>query len=70
MSYRGVRLVSPDVSARIARGERVDASESYQRIAPLFETASERYGWLNRIVSVGLGERTPGGVSYRVFEVL
>jgi Protein of unknown function (DUF3237) len=70
MSYRGVRLVSPEVSARIARGERVDASEYYQRIAPFFETASERYGWLNRIVSVGVGERTPGGVSYRVFEVL
>jgi len=32
--------------------------------------APERYGWLNRIVSVGVGERTPGGVSYRVFEVL
>jgi len=70
MSYRGVRLVSPEVSARIARGERVDSSEYYQRVAPFFETASERYGWLNRIVSVGVGERTPGGVSYRVFEVL
>ena len=70
MSYRGVRFASPEVNARIARGERVDASEYYQRVALFFETGSERYGWLNRIVSVGVGERTPGGVSYRVFEVL
>ena len=70
MSYRGVRFVSPEVSARIARGERVDASEYYHRVALFFETASERYGWLNRIVSVGVGDRTPTGVSYRVFEVL
>jgi len=70
MTYRGVRFASPEVNARIARGERVDASEYYQRVAPFFETGSERYGWLNRIVSVVAGARIKKGVAYKVFEVL
>jgi hypothetical protein len=70
MSYRGVRQASPGVSAKLARGERVDPSEYYLRIAPFFETAGARQAWLNDIVAVGLGERLPDGVVYEVFEVL
>jgi len=32
--------------------------------------ASEKYAWLNTIVSIGVGERLPNGASYDVFEVL
>ena len=70
MTYRGVRHASPEVSARIARGERVGPSEYYLRTAPFFETSSSKYAWLNKIVSVGIGERQPDGVSYEVFEIL
>ena len=70
MTYRGVRHASAEVNARIAKGERVSPSEYYLRTAPFFETSSERYAWLNRIVSVGVGERHPEGVTYEVFEVL
>jgi len=70
MTYRGVRHASPEVSARIARGERVEPHEYYLRTTPLFETASERYAWLNGVVAVGVGERLPDGVIYDVFEVL
>jgi hypothetical protein len=35
----------------------------------LFETASEKYGWLNRIVTVATGHRLPDGPVYQVFEV-
>ena len=71
MTYRGVRHSSPAVAARLARGEPVEPSEYYLRTAPFFETASERYGWLNTIVAVGVGRRVPGGgVTYEVFEVL
>jgi hypothetical protein len=35
-----------------------------------FETASEKYHWLNRIVSVALGHRIAGGAIYHVFEIL
>ena len=70
MTYRGVRHASPEVSARIARGEQVGPSDYYLRTAPFFETSSPKYAWLNKIVSVGIGERQPNGVSYEVFEIL
>src|SRR5215467_9981168 len=34
MTYRGVRYASPEVSARIARGEQVPPSDYYLRTAP------------------------------------
>ena len=70
MTYRGVRHASEDVNARIARGEQVPPSDYYLRTAPFFETSSPKYAWLNKIVSVAVGERQPDGVSYEVFEVL
>jgi hypothetical protein len=70
MTYRGVRHASPEVTARIARGERVTGSEYYLRTAPFFETSVPKYAWLNKIVSIGIGERQPDGVSYEVFEIL
>jgi hypothetical protein len=70
MTYRGCRHGPVAVIERLNRGEPVDPSEYYFRIAPFFETASEKYGWLNRIVAVGLGHRPPQGPVYRVFEVL
>ena len=70
MTYRGVRHASPEVNARIARGEQVPASEYYLRTAPFFETSSQEYGWLNKLVTVGVGERLRDGVVYEVFEIL
>lgn len=70
MTYRGVRHASPEVSARIARGERVGPSDYYLRTTPFFETSSREYAWLNQIVSVGVGERQPDAVAYEVFEIL
>lgn len=70
MSYRGVRHASAEVSERIARGEVVPASEYYLRTTPFFETADERYLWLNHVIAVGVGERLPNGVAYEVFEIL
>jgi uncharacterized protein DUF3237 len=70
MTYRGVRHASPEVNARIARGEQVAASDYYLRTAPFFETSSSNYAWLNKVVSVAIGERLADGVRYEVFEVL
>src|SRR5882672_5227958 len=70
MTYRGVRHASAEVDARVARGEQVPSSEYYLRTAPFFETSSEKYAWLNKIVSVGVGERQSDGVRYEVFEIL
>jgi hypothetical protein len=70
MYYTGVRHGSPEVMQRIADGETVDPSEYYLRNAPFFETASPKYDWLNRIVSVGVGRRMPNHAAYDVFEIL
>ena len=70
MSYRGIRHGPREVIEKLAKGEEVDPSEYYFRAAPFFETASEKYGWLNRIVSVAKGRRFPDVVTYRVFEIL
>ena len=70
MTYRGVRHGPPGVIARLEKGEVVDAAEYYFRIAPLFETASEEYSWINNIVAIGIGQRRADGPIYSVFEVL
>jgi len=70
MRYEGIRAGDAAVLARLNRGEAVDPSEYYFRIAPRFETGSEKYDWLNRILAVGLGDRRPTGPRYRVYEIL
>jgi hypothetical protein len=70
MTYLGVRHGPKEVLDRIARGENVNPSEYYMRATPYFETASEKYGWLNRVVSLAYGHRVAGGAIYQVFEIL
>ena len=70
MTYRGVRHASPDVDARLTRGEIVAGSEYYLRTTPFFETSSDKYSWLNQIVTVGVGERKANAVVYEIFEIL
>jgi len=70
MTYLGVRHGPKEVLDRIARGENVNPSEYYMRATPYFETASQKYGWLNRVVSVACGHRVAGGAIYQVFEIL
>ena len=45
---------------------------TYFRVLPKFETASEKYDWLNRILAVGVWKPSPGPsqVSYDVYEIL
>ncbi len=70
MAYRGFRHGPPEVLERSERGEQVDPTSYYFRIAPLFETAAPRLAWLNHTVCVGTGHRTAEGPTYSVFEVL
>lgn len=70
MHYTGVRHGSPEVMARIARGEVVSPSEYYLRNTPYFETSAAKYDWLNRIVAVGVGRRMPDHAVYDVFQIL
>ncbi len=70
MTYAGIRAGTPDVLARLARGEPVDPADYYFRINPLFATADSRYAWLNDVLAVGTGHRLPEGPLYSVFEIL
>jgi hypothetical protein len=70
MHYTGVRHGSPEVMARIARGEVVSSTEYYLRNTPYFETAAAKYDWLNRIAAVGVGRRMPAHAEYDVFQIL
>lgn len=69
-TYRGARHGSREVMRRIASGQSVQADEYYFRTTPYFETGSEKYGWLGGIVSVGIGQDRPGGVTYRVYQII
>ena len=70
MTYRGVRHGPKAVIDAIARGEAVEPTAYYMRVAPVFETASEKYGWLNRILAVAHGHRLAEGAIYNVWEVV
>ena len=57
MWYRGVVYATP-------------SGEQYVRTTPVFETASDTYGWLNRTIAVGVGRQVPGKAAYRIYEIL
>ena len=70
MTYEGIRSGPEEVWDRVERGEDVDPSEYYFRIVARFETGSEKYDWLNRILAFGSGVRLPGGPVYDIYQVL
>jgi len=50
-------------------GVRDDANH-YFRTLPRFETAAPKYGFLNRMLAVGVGEITPEGPIHAIEEIL
>lgn len=70
MTYHGFRHGPPEVMERLNKGEAVDPSEYYFRIAPFFETGADKYDWLNRVVSVGTGNRLTSGPIYEIYQIL
>ena len=70
MRFQGLRHGPPDVIAALGRGEIVNPATYYFRTLPRFETASEKYAFLNRIVTVGAGETRPDGAIHRIDEIL
>lgn len=69
MHYSGVRHGPADVIAKVGRGEAVDPSSYYFRIAIRFETADPELAWLNKVLGVGVGQRPPAGPTYDVYVV-
>lgn len=70
MTYTCLRAGPPGVIEKLDRGEPVDPTSYYFRMSPFFETSSVKYGWMNRIISVGTGHRLADGPVYSIFEIL
>ncbi len=70
VTSEGLRHGPPDVIARLARGEDVDAHLYYFRTLMRFETADPELDWLNRILALARGARRRNAVELEVFEVL
>jgi hypothetical protein len=70
MTFLGLRHGPPDAIAALGRGEVVDPARYYFRTVPRFETSAEPYAFLNRIVTVGVGETRPDGAVHRIDEIL
>jgi hypothetical protein len=70
MTFQGLRHGPPEVIAALGRGEAVDPASYYFRTLPRFETSAPAYAFLNRIVTVGVGETRPDGAVHRIDEIL
>ncbi len=57
MEYQGIGRPQEDGTTQI-------------RSAPLFETGSETYAWLNDLQAVGIGQSAGDAVSYDIYRVL
>jgi hypothetical protein len=66
---RSIRHGDPDVLARLARGEDVDAGEYIFRAAAQIETSATDLAWLNKGIFISVGGRTSGGVAYDTYIV-
>jgi hypothetical protein len=70
MTYTVLRTGPPEVMAKLDNGEAPDPRSYYFRMSPMFETSAKKYEWINRIISVGIGNRLADGPVYSIFEVL
>ena len=64
---KALRVASPEVTARLVRGEPVDPAQVYFRCLPSFETAAPSLAWINERLFVGTGVRRPDRVEISVF---
>ena len=67
---RGVIKIPVDGMDRLGAGEVLAFDETYVRTTPSFQTADERYAWLNEVVAVGYNILSPNHIYYRVYQVL
>lgn len=69
LAYQGRMLAEAQAMARFAKGEFLEAHEYSLVMTARFECGDERYAWLNNVIAVGTGERTPTGPIYSIFEI-
>jgi hypothetical protein len=67
----GLRVATPEVAARIAKGEKVSPTEYYFRAVPKFEAPkNSKYDWLNNAIFICKAIRMPDYVAIQVWKVL
>jgi uncharacterized protein DUF3237 len=66
----GLRVASPEILARMSRGELVPFDSYHFRTVPRFETAEPSLKWLERATFVGVAARAPDRVAIGFHEVL
>jgi Protein of unknown function (DUF3237) len=67
----GMRVATPEVAARIAKGEKVSDKEYYFRAIPKFDAPiGSKYEWMNNAIFVCKGVRNPDYVAIQVWKVL
>ena len=64
-----IRTASPEVMAKLIKGEVVSPESVYFRCTPRFETASPVLSWISERLFIGTGARHPDRVVMRFFEV-
>ena len=66
----GLRVASPEILARMTKGELMPPDTYYFRTAPKFETSEPSLKWLERALFVGKAARTPDRVVIGFHEIL
>ena len=70
ITNKGYRHGPAAVLQRLAKGEPVDPKEYYFRAVPFFETAAEKYDYLNKYIFIASGERKTDSVLIDFYKVL
>lgn len=66
---KGYRHGPKAIIDKLIRGEEVPDGSYYFKTSPVFETGSEKYDYLNKMIFIGEGIRKPSYVKIEVFQV-
>jgi uncharacterized protein DUF3237 len=67
----GIRVASPEIAAKLGKGENVDPSQYYFRAVPRFEAPIQsKYAWLNDAIFICTAERLPNSVRAMIWKLL
>lgn len=69
LAYQGTMRAAPEAMARFRKGERLAQDAYALQVVARLECGDPRYAWVNDMLVIGIGEQTPGGPIYRLFEI-
>ena len=67
--YEGRMTAAPEAMTRFRNGALLAPGEYALTTMARFECGDERYRWLEDVIAIGVGEQTPAGPVYTLFEV-